>query len=110
MVENGGLLEINDGAVFTVKRGSTLQLKQGALLIVNGSGKIEIEDGGYLCMERDARVLLNDTQSAINLQPGFLLGKNDRVIPGRAACSSLPAGILYTGRGSVNDYYTDSDP
>ena len=110
MVEKGGLLEINDGAVFTVKRGSTLQLKQGALLIVNGSGKIEIEDGGYLCMERDARVLLNDTQSAINLQPGFLLGKNDRVIPGRAACSSLPAGILYTGRGSVNDYYTDSDP
>ncbi len=79
-------------------------------MIVNGSGKIEIEDGGYLCMEHDARILLNDAQSAINLRPGFLLGKNQRVIPGRTAFSSLPAGILYTGRGSVNAYYTDSDP
>lgn len=109
IVEDGGLLEINEGAVFTVERGSTLQLKQGALVIVKGSGKIEIEDGGYLCMEHDTRLLLSDALSAINLKPGFRLGKNERVIAGRASCSSLPAGILYNGRGSVNAYYTDSD-
>jgi hypothetical protein len=107
IIENQGMLAINDSAVFVVKRGSTLLVKPGAIIIVNGSGKIVIEDGGYLCIETGARILLKDTSGAINLQPGFILGKNERVIPGNAAYSSIPAGILYTGRGSVNAYYSN---
>src|SRR4030043_765195 len=102
IIERGGLLEINENAVFTVKKGSTLHVKADALIVVTGSGKIEIEDGGYLCIEDGARILLKDTRSEINLKPGFLLGKNERIIPGRTAFSSIPAEIIYTGKGSVN--------
>jgi hypothetical protein len=110
IIDNGGLLEINDSAVFTVKRGSTLLAKPGALIIVQGSGRIVIEDGGYLCIETGAHILLKDTLSTIYLQPGFLLGKNESVIPGHALYSAIPAGIVYTGRGSVNSYYTVPEP
>jgi hypothetical protein len=107
VIEEGGMLEINDSADFIVTRGSTLLVRPGAFIVVNGSGKIEIEKGAYLCIENGAGILLKDSESAINLRPGFLMGKNERVLPGRSEYFSQPAGITNTGKGSVNAYYAE---
>jgi hypothetical protein len=109
ILEPGSKLEINDSAVFTVKNGSTLQVKAGSDLILTGSGRIEIEDGAYLCIENGALLQLEDIQSVINLRPGFILGKNEKVIPGRASYAAIPVGIIYSGPGSVNAFYSGPD-
>jgi hypothetical protein len=95
-------LEINKRAVFTVKSGSTLQVKAGANLIINGSGKVEIENGGYLCIEKDANIVMKDSRSTINLRSGYVLGTNERVIPGSVTFYPKPSAIEFSGKGSVN--------
>jgi len=105
----GSKLEISDSAVFTVKSGSTLQVKAGSDLIITGSGRIEIEDGAYLCIENGALLRLENKQSAINLRPGFILGRNEKVIPGRVSYAAIPVGILYSGPGSINAFYSGPD-
>ena len=109
IMEKGSKLEINDSAIFTVRNGSTLQVKTGAELILSGSGRIEIENGACLCIETGASIRLEDKRSIINLRPGFILGPNQKIIPGRASCAAAPAGITYSGPGSVNAYYITPD-
>ncbi|NLI72645.1 MAG: hypothetical protein GX361_07965 [Bacteroidales bacterium] len=97
IAESGSTLELNNKSVFVVDSGSTLQIKAGARVIIKGRGKIVVKSGGYLCVEEGAFIDLQNSNSAIILEKGAVLGANPTLF-NNPACSS---SIAKTGKGSV---------
>ena len=84
-IANGSLLEISDGdaslvvnsgSVLTISQGGTLCVKEKGKIIVRGNGRIEVEDGAYICISKEADVILQMTNSIINIAENAIVDIN----------------------------------
>ncbi|MBL7105353.1 MAG: hypothetical protein ISS18_13575, partial [Bacteroidales bacterium] len=104
-VEDLGYLEINSlgitGCNSKINNGGTILLPAGADLTIAGECSLTVETGGYFCADETAEIELQDTESTLELEEGYITGVNPdlNIIP-TPECADI-CDIFIWGEGNV---------
>ena len=99
-----GSLVLADNSSIIAEENATILFSSDSYVELSGSSEIEILSDAYFCLEDGAQVALVDSNSAINLYPGYINGVNTNILPPSNDCVTFPGRYTVYGNGKINDF------